>query len=49
MDYELMKKLSEADGISSNEDEIAKIMVEEFKNPDLRLKLIILEMSLRIK
>ncbi|MEK6981577.1 MAG: M42 family metallopeptidase [Candidatus Micrarchaeota archaeon] len=39
MDYELMKKLSEADGISSNEDEIAKIMVEEFKKSGLKTEI----------
>lgn len=39
MDYELMKKLSEADGISSNEDEVAKIIFEEFKKAGLKTEI----------
>ena len=35
MDYELMKKLSEADGVSSEEGEVAKLMLEEFKKRGL--------------
>src|SRR4030095_13508182 len=39
MDYELMKILSEADGVSSQEGEIAKIMVNEFKKRGLKAEI----------
>ena len=39
MDYELMKRLSEADGVSSQETEVAKIMAERFKKNGLRVEI----------
>jgi tetrahedral aminopeptidase len=36
MDYELMARLSEADGVSSQEGEVADIMVAEFKKRGLK-------------
>lgn len=38
MDYELMKKLSEADGVSSQEGEVAKIMETEFRKRGLKVE-----------
>ena len=38
MDYELMKALSEADGVSSQEGEIAKIMAGEFRKAGLKVE-----------
>jgi len=39
MDYELMRRLSEADGISSQESEIALIMETEFKRQGLKTEI----------
>jgi len=38
MDFKLMKKLSEADGVSSQEDGIARIMMDEFKKRGLKVE-----------
>ncbi|MEW6036295.1 MAG: M42 family metallopeptidase [Candidatus Micrarchaeota archaeon] len=38
MDYELMKRLSEAYGVSSQEDEIAALMAAEFKKRGLKVE-----------
>jgi endoglucanase len=38
MDYELMKKLSEADGVSSQEKGVAQIMEKEFKKRGLKVE-----------
>jgi endoglucanase len=39
MDHELMKRLSEADGVSSQEGEVAKMMEAEFKKRGLRAEI----------
>lgn len=39
MDFDLMKRLSEADGVSSQEGEVAAIMVEEFKKRGLKTEI----------
>ncbi|MFA5412454.1 MAG: M42 family metallopeptidase [Candidatus Micrarchaeia archaeon] len=39
MDYELMKKLSEADGVSSQEGAVAKILAGEFKKRGLKTEI----------
>ena len=39
MDYELMRELSEADGISSKESAISKIMEREFRKAGLKTEI----------